>query len=171
MGSCVQVYTGDGKGKTTAAVGLAVRAAGQGLQVKFVQFLKGCEGGELRILAGIRNIECASFAGCKTFFHLLTEDQKIELLDNAKRDIDRIQGWLGAADLLILDEAMAAMACGILSMEQMLQIIDNRGSTEIVLTGRDAPEQIIARAHLVTQMQPLKHYYEQGLCARKGIEY
>lgn len=171
MGSNVQVYTGEGKGKTTAAVGLAVRAAGQGLRVVFVQFLKNCESGELRILEGIENIECIYIASCEGFFYQLDSGQKAQLRKNVKHELASLRGCLNTVDLLILDEAMAALSCGILTMDELLQIIDNRGNTEIVLTGRDVPGQIIERAHLVTQMQSIKHYFKQGQCARKGIEY
>lgn len=171
MKSCVHVYTGDGKGKTTAAVGLAVRAAGQGLTVKFVQFLKGRDSGELLILRKINEIEVLRVSDFLPFFHQLDDKQKAKMREDTVIALTRIKTWLGSADMLILDEAMAALSCGLLKQDEVTDIIDNRGKTEIVLTGRNAPKQIINRAHLVTYMRSVKHYFCKGFCARKGIEY
>lgn len=169
--SCVQIYTGEGKGKTTAAVGLAVRAAGQGLSVKFVQFLKGRETGELSILSGLPNVECLRAASSSQFFHQLSDDEKAALREDAQRALTIVEGWLSSADLLILDEAMAALSCGIVTLDEVMGIIDKRGSTELVLTGRNVPKQIVQRADLVTEMRAVKHCYDAGLRARRGIEY
>lgn len=169
--SCVQVYTGDGKGKTTAAVGLAARAAGQGRQVKFVQFLKGRDTGELRALEKIGNIECVRAAGCIKFSHQLSAAELAKMRADAQRVLTRVEGWLGRADVLILDEVMAAIGCGVVGLGEVLRIIGMRGGTELVLTGRDAPEEILERAQLVTRMCAEKHYFDEGLRARKGIEY
>lgn len=169
--SCVQVYTGEGKGKTTAAVGLAVRAAGQGMDVKFVQFLKGRDTGELSILGSIPNIECLRAASCSKFFHQLSDAQAKALRVDAQRALTTVEAWLDKADLLIMDEAMAALSCGLLKLDEVLHIIQQRGSTEIVFTGRNVPDAIVQRADLVTEMRAVKHYYDTGLGARRGIEY
>jgi len=169
--SCVQVYTGDGKGKTSAAVGLAVRAAGRGFCVKFVQFLKGRDTGELHVLKDLRNIDFIRAAGCEKFFHQLSGEEKEQLRTDAGLMLERIKGWLDTADMLVLDEAMAAIHCGILKLDEVLWIMAHRGGTEVVLTGRGAPEKIIEQADLVTEMRPIKHYYDAGLKARAGIEY
>ena len=169
--SYVHVYTGDGKGKTTAAMGLATRAAGRGLNVKIVQFLKGRKTGEMFVMRQIDNIEFIQVSKCKKFFPDMTDEEK-EVMRNEVADFwPKIQGWLGDADLLVLDEALGAISVGLLSVYEVCRILDNRQTTEIVLTGRDAPDEIIARAHVVTDMRAVKHYMDDGVKARAGIEY
>lgn len=168
--SCVQVYTGDGKGKTTAALGLAMRAAGQGLCVKIVQFMKGRDTGELASLQKL-GVECVRAARSTKFFSMMSDDEKAAMRDGALDMLRRIEGWLGSADLLILDEALGALGCGVLSLDELLGIMQRRGGTEVVLTGRSAPDEIVSRADLVTEMREVKHYMQSGVNARKGIEY
>lgn len=169
--SYVQVYTGDGKGKTTAAMGLAMRAAGRGHIVKIVQFLKGRDSGEMFVIDKIDNIELLRVSDSKKFFRDLSDAEKEQMRQKVCDVLPTINGWLGHADLVILDETMAAISCGILKLEEACSIIDNRGGSEIVLTGRDAPDEILQRAHVVTQMQQIKHYMKSGVKARAGIEY
>ncbi|MGI5848634.1 MAG: cob(I)yrinic acid a,c-diamide adenosyltransferase [Christensenellales bacterium] len=169
--SYVQVYTGNGKGKTTAAMGLAMRAAGRGKTVKIVQFLKGRDTGEMFIIENIDNIALFRVSDCKRFFNALSVEEKKAMRQSVCNMLPVVKEWLGEADLMILDEAMAAISCGILKTDEVIYIIDNRGSTEIVLTGRDAPKAILKRAHLITEMREIKHYYKSGATARKGIEY
>lgn len=169
--SYVHVYTGDGKGKTTAAMGLAVRAAGRGLSVKIVQFLKGRQTGEMFVLSQIDNVEFLQVSKCKKFFPDMSEQEKETMRDEVREFWPKILGWLGQADLLILDEALGAISVGLLSVSQVCDILDNRQTTEIVLTGRDAPQQIIDRAHIVTDMRAVKHYMDDGVKARPGFEY
>jgi cob(I)alamin adenosyltransferase len=154
------VYTGDGKGKTTAAMGLALRAAGCGLSVKVVQFLKGRDSGEIRRIS----------AGGK-FFCAMNEMEKTQLRRDVTALLPVIENWLGHADVLVLDEALGALHCGVLKMDEVLSIIECRGGTEVILTGRNAPEEIVKRAHLVTEMREVKHYMNDGVPARKGIEF
>ena len=168
--SCVQVYTGNGKGKTTAATGLAVRAAGGGLSVKFVQFMKGRDTGEMASLSKL-GVAFVRVSDCKKFFFQMSEDEKKQMREDVQRILPVINGWLDTTDILILDEAMAAMAHGVLKKDEVLRIIDGRGKTEIVLTGRDAPQAILDRADLVTEMKDIKHYMDTGVPARHGIEY
>ena len=169
--SYVQIYTGNGKGKTTAAIGLAVRAAGGGKTVKIVQFLKGRESGEQRVIGQTPGIELVRVSDCKKFFRDLDGEERDAMRQSVCRLLPVIEGWLGHADLVILDEVMAAMACGILETAEVLRLIEGRGGTEIILTGRDAPEEILQKAHLVTEMREVKHYFHQGVKARRGIEY
>ena len=168
--SYVHIYTGDGKGKTTAAIGLAVRAAGRGLCVKFVQFLKGRDTGEL---AGLQKlgIEVLRASDETKFFHQLSEAEKTHMRERARAVLDTVDTWLDRADLLIMDEAMAALSLGILTMDEINHIIDSRGGTEVVLTGRNAPGALIAKADVVTDMCAVKHYMDAGIAARGGIEY
>ncbi|MBT3319264.1 MAG: cob(I)yrinic acid a,c-diamide adenosyltransferase [Clostridia bacterium] len=169
--SYIHVYTGDGKGKTTAAMGLAIRAAGRGLRVKVVQFLKGRATGEMFVMNDIDNIEFIQVSKCKKFFPDMSEDEKTAMRSEVRDFWPKIQGWLGDADLLILDEALGAISVGLLSVSQVCDILDTRQTTEVVLTGRDSPDEIIDRAHVVTDMHAVKHYMDDGVKARAGIEY
>jgi cob(I)alamin adenosyltransferase len=107
----------------------------------------------------------------RKFYHQMSEAEKQVERDGVKLVLESIHTWLDDADILILDEAMAAMTCGLLLQEEVLRIIDSRGKTEVVLTGRDAPEAILARAHLVTEMKDIRHYMDAGVAARCGIEF
>jgi cob(I)alamin adenosyltransferase len=165
----VQVYTGDGKGKTTAALGLALRAAGWGLRSYIAQFMKGQDYGELHSLTSLA--------------HLITIEQfgKPEFIRQASPiDIAMAQQGLtcaraalesGEYHLVILDEICVALHFSLIRLEQVLELIDQRPlSVELVLTGRRAPQELIDRADLVTEMREIKHPYQRGVPARKGIE-
>ena len=169
--SYVQVYTGNGKGKTTAAFGLALRAAGRGLSVKIVQFLKGRDTGEISAISGMGNIELKRVSCSGKFFYAMSDEEKKQMRTGVLEILPVIESWLGKADLLILDEALPALNCGILKTDELMSIINHRGGTELVLTGRDAPEEIIRAADLVTEMREVKHYYNAGAAAREGIEF
>jgi len=169
--SFVQIYTGDGKGKTTAAFGLALRAAGRGKAVKIVQFMKGTDSGEAIAARGVGNIEVLRATECKKFFFDMSGKEKAKMRREALRVLPVIESWLDGADVIILDEALPAVSCGILDTEEILGIIKKRGKTEIVLTGRDAPKEILEEADLITEMKEIRHYYKQGVKAREGIEY
>jgi len=168
--SCVQIYTGDGKGKTTAAMGLALRAKGQGLCVKAVQFLKGRDSGEVKMLQKL-GVEVRRVSAGGRFFWDLNAGEKAQLRRDAEAMLAVIYGWLDTVDVLVLDEALGALHGGLVTMEELTGIIDRRGGTEIVLTGRSAPDELIRRADLVTEMRPVKHYIDAGIKARKGIEF
>ncbi len=168
----VQVYTGDGKGKTTAALGLALRAAGQGLRVHIVQFMKGwMEAGEHRAVEWLPTVTLARFGhqGFVNPRHPRPEDfEQARLAMEEGRRVMRS----GEADILILDEVITAMAFGLLSLEDVLSLMDERPpQMELVLTGRDAPEELCRRADLVTEMCARKHPFAQGVTARRGIEF
>lgn len=168
--SYVHIYTGSGKGKTTAAAGLAARAAGRGLTVKFVQFLKGRDSGEIASLQKL-GVDTLRVSESVKFFRDMTEEERAQAREDVCRALHAIEGWLDKADMVVLDEAMAAISCGILTVEETLGIIARRGGTEFVLTGRDAPDALVKAAHLVTEMKEIKHYYSAGQTGRKGIEY
>lgn len=167
----VQVYTGNGKGKTTAAAGLAVRAAGRNMSVKFVQFLKGRDTGEVFVLEKLDGIEVMRVSACTKFFHVMNDVEKQQMRAEVLDALPVIASWLGKADVVILDEALGALQNGILKQDEVCAIIDGRKSTEIVLTGRNAPDFVVERAHLVTEMKDVKHYMGAGVDARRGIEY
>jgi len=168
----VQVYTGEGKGKTTAAVGLAVRAVGAGLTVAFVQFVKGGErSSELAVLEGLGvRVERPAV-------------RSTGLLGDGLNDDDRVaatEAWTIAArliagadhQLVVLDEINVAMHYGLVAEADVLAALDARpAAVEVVLTGRGASPALIAMADLVTEMVPVKHPFDAGIPARRGIEY
>jgi len=168
----IQVYTGDGKGKTTAALGLAMRAAGQGLKVYIIQFMKGWPHyGELETIKLIPNITLRQF-GRPDFVD--RENPASEDIRGAKEALEEARRALvsGEYDLLILDELNVALDFGLLSLEEVLSLLEEKPpNVELVITGRNAHPEIIKRAHLVTEMKEIKHPYREGLLGRKGIEY
>lgn len=170
----VQVYTGDGKGKTTAAIGLGVRAVGRGLKVIMIQFLKGVFTGELE---GIKKLSpqfnIIRFAETEKFFWELSEEEKQELKEKTQKQLEKLDKYIKdeACDILILDEIMAAIHGGLVSVEQVCNIIDNKPEgMELILTGRNVPEAIAERADLITEMKAVKHYSQAGVSSREGIE-
>lgn len=166
----IQVYTGNGKGKTTASLGLALRAAGAGLKVFIGQFIKGRCYSELNALKKIKNIRVEQFgSGC--FIRKKTSAKDIEL---AKKGLERLKKILsqGIYDLVILDEINVALNLKLLELEDIVGIVKNiPRNTELVLTGRYAHPEILKRADLVSEIKEIKHYYKKGIKARRGIEY
>ena len=169
----IQVYTGDGKGKTTCALGLALRAVGHGLKVYMVQFMKGRETGEARVAAD-------RLAPDMTLRYF-GRPGLVNLRDPAPDDLALIrEAWdlarqiilAGEHALVILDEINLALTFNLLPREEVLQVLRQRPSgVEVVLTGRQAPPGLVELADLVTEMRPVKHYYEAGVKARRGIEW
>ncbi len=168
----VQVYTGDGKGKTTCALGLALRAVGQGLRVFIVQFLKGRESGEVRAAARLApELTIRSFGrpGLVNFKSPAAEDLA---LARQALDLGRHLIRSGEYEVVILDEINVALAGQLLPLAEVLQLLQERPpGVEVVLTGRSAPPELVAVADLVTEMRPVKHYYEAGVAGRRGIEW
>ena len=166
----VQVYTGDGKGKTTAAIGLALRAAGAGLHVFIAQFVKAGRYSEIEALDRFSDlIVCRQYGrGCWLRGEPSREDAA--LARDALREIRQIV-QSGRYQVVILDEANIATCFKLLDVEDLLELIDIKpANVELVFTGRRADQRLIARADLVTEMRELKHYYRQGVPARAGIE-
>lgn len=171
----VEVYMGDGKGKTTAALGQAMRSAGCGLKVYMVQFLKGNETGELESCKKLYpEFQIFRFENPRGFFWTLNDTEKAELMkeiDNAFSFCRRVV-QNNECDVLILDEIMGVLQNKLFPVENVINLIKNKPQTmEIIMTGRTAPQEIIDMADLVTEMKEIKHYYEKGIPARKGIEY
>ncbi len=169
MKGYVQVYTGNGKGKTTASLGLAIRAAGAGLKVYIVQFLKKGDYSEIKALSKFDNITIEQYglgkfvkgqpsaddiaAGKAGYFKLY------DILKNKKHDV------------VIAEEANVAVMCNLFSEKELLALIEIKpANTELVITGRGATPKVIEKADLVTEMKEIKHYYKQGVTARVGIE-
>ncbi len=169
MKGYVQVYTGNGKGKTTASLGLALRAAGAGLNVYIIQFLKKGDYSEIKALSRFDNITIEQY-GLGRFVKGKPSDEDIaagkagylKLCDILKN---------GDHDVVIAEEANVAVMCNLFSEKELLALIEMKPEhTELVITGRGATENTIEKADLVTEMKEIKHYYKQGVTARVGIE-
>lgn len=172
----VHVYTGDGKGKSTAALGLAVRAVGAGLWVAFLQFIKGgMTTSELAVVGRLApRLWVARFADETTPFSLGQGEPTPEDRAAVARgwEVARQVLACGAWDLVVLDEIANVCRAGLLKVEDVISEIQNRpGHVEVVCTGRGAPPQLIEVADLVTEMRCVKHPYDLGLVARRGIEF
>ena len=166
----VQVYTGNGKGKTTAALGLALRAAGAGLKVFIGQFLKSGETSEIKALKRLSDWITVEHYGRPHFVRGVPAAEDIRA---ARQGLERIQQVLadGRYHVVILEEANVAVKYGLLRCEDVLHLIQTKPrETELVITGRDAPPEIIDGADLVTEMTEIKHYFHRGVPARIGIE-
>ncbi|MDI3472719.1 MAG: cob(I)alamin adenosyltransferase [Thermotogaceae bacterium] len=167
----IQVYTGDGKGKTTAALGLALRAYLHGFKVAFIQFMKGTNYGEDRISKLLPGFHLEKF-GRKEFVNPESPDPRD--IDEAKKALYRCKelAFSGEFDLLVMDEINVAMTFKLISVEEVLDFLKSKPSNlEIVLTGRYAPKEIIEIADLVSEIKEIKHPYIKGIPARRGIEY
>jgi len=168
----VQVYTGDGKGKTTAALGLALRAVGKGLSVFMVQFLKGRPYGEIESAKLLSPRFKVVQSGQDTFVKRGEPSDEDLRLAHRGLELAREATSSGEYDIVILDEVNVAVELGVLSVEDVLPLIEDRPEgVELVLTGQDAPEEFLKRADLVTEMKKIKHYYDKGVAMRDGIEY
>jgi cob(I)alamin adenosyltransferase len=167
----VQVYTGDGKGKTTAALGLALRAAGWGFRSYIGQFMKGRDYGELHSVARLSpliTIEPYGQPGFVRAGEIAAEDVAL-----VARGLERVQAVLAAGEhqIVVLDEICMAVFFGLTPLQPVLDLIAGRPSgVELVLTGRRAPQALIDAADLVTEMVEIKHPYQRGIGARRGVE-
>ena len=165
----VQVYTGDGKGKTTAALGLAIRATGHGMRVGFIQFLKSEPCGEHLFVSQCHAFDIVQISTGDSFNKSLAQ-----LSEEAQRTLAYAEEQMlsGNYDLLILDEIFIAIYKGLISTGQVLDLLEKKPNpVELILTGRYAPPEIVERADLVTEMHMIKHPFNQGIRARPGIEY
>lgn len=166
----VHVYTGNGKGKTTAALGLALRAVGAGYSVFIGQFIKSERYSEVEVLERlIPEVDCRQFGrGC--WLRGEPSQQDVDLVQQAMKTVREIF-LLERYRVVVLDELVTALYFKLVDLSQVLDLLAAKpANVELVLTGRYAPEALIAAADLVTEMRELKHYYEQGVLARKGIE-
>lgn len=167
---CVHAYTGNGKGKTTAALGLALRASGAGLKVCIQQFAKNKDYSEIKALRGIKNIKVYQ-CGRGAFIRGKPTCSDIEC---ARKGFDAAKKNIASKkyDLIILDEINVAMKLGLIDISSVLEIIkDKPAGVELVLTGRGCPSEVKRVSDLVTEMREIKHPYRQGLVGRRGIEY
>jgi len=165
----IQVYTGEGKGKTTAALGLALRATGRGMRVVFIQFLKGETSGEHLFADKYHPFEIIQLNKGNCFRQPFSELLPIteQTLSLAEEKLTK-----GDYDIIILDEIFTAVNRELITTAQVTDLLDKKPeNVELVLTGRKAPREIIERADLVTEMTAVKHYFSKGVKGRKGIEY
>jgi cob(I)alamin adenosyltransferase len=166
----IHIYTGDGKGKTTAALGLALRAAGAGFKVWIGQFAKGIEYSEHSALKRFDDLIAIKQFGKSCFIHDRPEQEDIKMalhgLEEAKKVMTK-----GEYQIVILDEACIALHFNLFTVKALLKAINKRARhVEVIITGRNAPEELINAADLVTEMKEIKHYYNKGVNARDGIE-
>ena len=165
----VHLYCGDGKGKTTAAMGLALRALGQGMRVVEVQFLKNGTSGELDPLKKLGAAVYSGQPGAKFTFQMNAEEKAQATKENNARLAEALQQ---PCDLLILDEICAARNSGMVDEALAKQaVLERPQHREVVLTGRNPETWMVEAADYITEMQPRRHPYEQGIPARKGIEF
>lgn len=171
--SLIQVYTGDGKGKTTAALGLALRAIGHGFRVLVIQFMKGnIDYGELQSTQKLYPNLTIKSMGRESFVSKSNPDpidvqHALEGFALAEKAIKS-----NNFDIVILDEINVAVDFGLIPLNSLLGLIDSKPDTvELILTGRDAKREVLERADLVTEMVERKHYYRKGVIARKGVEF
>ncbi|HCX73896.1 MAG TPA: cob(I)yrinic acid a,c-diamide adenosyltransferase [Candidatus Cloacimonas sp.] len=167
----VHIYTGNGKGKTTAALGLIARSLGRGKQVCLIQFMKkNFEYGEIQFYSQQKNLDIFQFGTDK-----LIEPNKPAAIDleeaaaayRKAKQVLKSQKY----DLVVIDEINVAVSWGLLDLAKQLELMQLAGDAEVVMTGRYATDEAIEKADLVTEMREIKHYFSKGVKARKGIEF
>lgn len=170
----LHIYCGDGKGKTTAATGLAVRAAGSGMRVLFARFLKNENSAELKVLDSIDEIQVLHLEESFGFYQYQTEETKAKMRTVYGELWNTIVKTLEEEkyDMLVMDEFMAADRYGLIPHEEAVAFLKNRPKQlEVVLTGRNPQEDLLEIADYVSEIRKMKHPFDQGIKARKGIEY
>ncbi|MFA4993070.1 MAG: cob(I)yrinic acid a,c-diamide adenosyltransferase [Candidatus Omnitrophota bacterium] len=166
----IHVYTGNGKGKTTAAIGLALRASGAGLNVYIAQFAKGRICSEHKALQKIKNIKVEQFGGDYFILHKVRSFD----IESAQQAMEKIRKAIArkSYQVIILDEINVALKLKLVCLKDVLELIKYTPATiELVLTGRGAPRRLIECADLVSRINEVKHYFRRGFKARRGIEF
>lgn len=170
MKGYVQVYTGDGKGKTTAALGLALRASGAGLKVYIAQFVKGMKYSELNTISKLQDSITLKQYGRDCFIYKSPDTEDIKAARDGLREAKE-KMLSGEYQVIILDEANIATYYSLFSVDDLLDFIRVKpDGVELLITGRRADPRVIEAADLVTEMKEIKHYYQDGVEAREGIE-
>jgi cob(I)alamin adenosyltransferase len=165
-----QVYTGDGKGKTTAAMGLSLRAAGAGLKVYIAQFIKSGNYSEIKALCRFADLITVEQFGRGRFIRGKPSPQDMAA---AQKGLKAVRNALtaGLYQMVIMEEGNVAAMCGLFPVDEILAIMSQKPDhVELVITGREADARVIDKADLVTEMKAVKHYYQDGVAARLGIE-
>ena len=170
--SCIHIYTGNGKGKTTAATGASLRFAGNGGKVLFVRFLKGRESGEIKLLKEV-GVTVLEQEGLDKFYSAMDDTEKERCLFLTQKNYSFALEHHKDFGMIVLDECGAALKHGLLKVSDITELIFacRKSFTELILTGRDFPEELKNACDYLTEMQAVKHPYSTGLKARKGIEY
>ncbi len=173
MNGLVHIYTGNGKGKTTSAIGLGIRAVGNGMKVLMVQFLKGRPSGEQTSLVKLKpNFELYKNKQIDKFSWQLTLEETEELRESTFHLFHYTIKHSESVNMIILDEIMAAITTGLIDVKQVSDFIKNKPShLEVVLTGRNAPDELIELADYVSEINAVKHPMSSGIQAREGIEF
>ena len=171
----IHVYMGHGKGKTTSSLGLAFRSVGAGHKVMMVQFLKNWDTSELNSIKMLGdNFQIYRIESRKSFTYNLNKEQLNILREEIKIEFEQAKKFIyhGNYDLVILDEVLGAIEGKFIDEEMVLEVMKNKPyNLELVLTGRNASDKIIECADLVSKIEKVKHYYDNGVIARLGIEY
>ena len=173
MFGLIHIYCGDGKGKTTAAVGLAVRCAGRGNKVLLVQFLKSRDSGELYSLAKLPDIGVMRGKESKKFTFQMNEEEKHALLIEHNKMFEQVLAKIknGGYSLLILDEVIGALNAKVFEMPKLIEFLRHKPENlEVVLTGRNPAPELVEIADYVSEMRKVKHPMDKGIMAREGIE-
>lgn len=168
----IHIYCGDGKGKTTAAMGLALREAGHGRRVIIAQFLKNAGSGERAALAMLPTVELLPVPQDMKFTFRMTQEEK--RAETVRQSALLIRAFQAAerADLLVLDELCAALSSEMVELERVLKLLKAcPSSLEVVITGRNPPPQLLEQADYITEMKKQRHPYERGIAAREGVEW
>jgi len=170
----IQIYSGEGKGKTTAALGLCFRAAGWGIRSAFIQFMKKQDTGEIYAAEKFKDLMLFEQYGSSAFIKDKSSTQYREHLEAASAGIERAAGLLkeNRFSIIVLDEILTLPQFGLAAESKIIELMEMKPEeVELVLTGRGVTNEIIRRADLVTEMKEIKHYFSSGIIARKGIEF
>lgn len=174
MKGMIHIYCGDGKGKTTAATGLAVRAAGTGMRVLFARFLKNESSGELKVLDEIPEIEVIHLEKSYGFYQSLSDREKAEMTAMYRKLWDDVEERAGSGryDMLVVDELMAAYNYGIIKSDQVHRFLETKPEKlEVVMTGRNPSDKLMEYADYISEIKKIRHPFDRKAAARKGIEF
>lgn len=168
----IHIYCGDGKGKTSAAIGLMIRAAGRKKKILFVRFLKNEDSGELDVLDKISEIERLRMPGGYGFYWTLSQEEKEQMKKEYTKIWEEIEEKAIQYDILVMDEFAAAFTHGLIPADRVITFLRNKPEyLEIVLTGRNPDKRVMELADYISEIQGVRHPFEKGIPAREGIEY
>ena len=168
----IHIYYGNGKGKTTAAVGQVIRAAGRDLTVLVFQFLKNNSSGERKILEQVPNITCLPGRDRVKFYNQMNGEEKAELKHYNTKALDEIVKFCSPFDVLFLDEILCAVKLNLLNEDKLMSFLQHKPrGLEIIMTGHEVSDRMLELADYATEMVKVKHPYDQGTTAREGIEF
>lgn len=168
----IHLYMGDGKGKTTCAMGLALRAAGRGKRVVIAQFLKSGESGERLAFDGFSNVTLIPVPKRMKFVFAMGPEEKEEAAAGVLAIFKAAESMMPGCEVLVLDEICSAVATGLLRLERVTALLEScPPGLEVVMTGRQPAQELLDRADYITEMKKVRHPYDQGISAREGVEY